>query len=91
MKSGKSESSSQNKHLIKQRSHDDKLEEIFKMAFETDFSHLESGQRLLAAFEQENKDPILLQILESYMSHNDYLQLKNELNDFASQQKQEEE
>jgi len=73
MKSGKSESSSQNKHLMKQRSNEEKLEEIFKMAFETDFSHQESGQRLLAAFEQENKDPILIQILESYMSHNDYL------------------
>jgi len=73
---------------MKQRSNEEKLEEIFKMAFETDFSHQESGQRLLAAFEQENKDPILIQILESYMSHNDYLQLKNELNDFANQQNQ---
>ena len=64
------------------RSNGDKIDEIFMMAFQTDFSENEYGRILKAAYEND-QNPQLLQILESYMSHNDYLQLKNELSDFA--------
>ena len=52
------------------------------MAFQTDFSQNEYGRILNSAYE-DDQNPQLLQILESYMSHNDYLQLKNELTNFA--------
>ena len=54
------------------------------MAFQTDFSNNEYGQILKKAYEDE-KDPRIVQTIESYLSHNDYLQLKNELISYAKE------
>lgn len=67
----------------------DKIDEIFKMAFHTDFSDNEFGKILKAAYE-EDKEPKVMSIIERYMSHNDYLLLKNELTEFAQDKKEAE-
>ena len=61
-----------NKYLARSRSNGDKIDEIFTMAFQTDFSDNQYGQILKSAYE-DDQNPQLLQIIESYMSHNDYL------------------
>lgn len=58
--------------MARSRSNGDKIDEIFKMAFQTDFSENEYGRILKSAYE-DDQNPQLLQIIESYMSHNDYL------------------
>ena len=58
------------------------------MAFATDFNDQDLGPALKQAYEVD-KDDQLQQILESYLSHNDYLKLKNEMTDFALSKKGE--
>ena len=73
-----------NRFLARTRTFEDRVVEVFKLAYQTDFNDNETGAILKSAFEEE-KDPELLQILENYLSHNDYLKLKNEMTDFAHQ------
>ena len=56
----------------------EKLEEIFEMVYQTDFMNLRCGAVLAQAF-GTGQSPELTQALEDYMTHNDYLRLKNEL------------
>ena len=70
------------KYLARARSNEDKNDEIFKMAYQTDFSKNDYGKILKQAYE-EDKDHRVVSIIESYLSHNDYLQLKNDLVEFA--------
>ena len=79
---GEKDSQASNRFLARTRTDEDKVVEVYKLAFQTDFAQNEAGAILKQAFEEE-KDPELVQILEKYLNHNDYLKLKNELTDYA--------
>ena len=52
------------------------------MAYQTDFMNLRSGAILAQAF-GTGQSQELTRALEDYMTHNDYLHLKNELTKIA--------
>jgi len=58
------------------------LEAVFDMVYQTDFINAKEGDALLEAFEND-ENPEILDILESFQKHNDYLRLKNEITDVA--------
>ena len=52
------------------------------MVYQTDFLNLKIGDVLLHQFESDDNQEII-QALENYMKHNDYLRLKNELQEIG--------
>lgn len=58
------------------------MEAVFDMVYQTDFINAKEGDALLEAFEND-ENPEILDILESFQKHNDYLRLKNEITDVA--------
>ena len=53
------------------------------MVYQTDFINLKLGELLSQQFESDQNQEII-QVLENYMKHNDYLRLKNELSEIGN-------
>jgi hypothetical protein len=52
------------------------------MVFNSEFRHAAIGDGILQAFNQESSKE-LFDIIDDYKNHNDYLRLKNELNELG--------
>eukprot|EP00347_Sterkiella_histriomuscorum_P013336 403365107 len=71
-----------NSRVFKEPSRKEKLDSIFNMIYHAEFSRVENVAKVINQLFHVDKDPVLLSILESYQKHNNYLDLKNQVQDY---------
>lgn len=66
----------------------EKLESVFNMIYYADFSRVESVAKVIYQMFHRDQDAKLLDILEAYHSHNNYLELKNQVEEYMREKVQ---
>ena len=64
--------------MFKKKSKEDQINDTFGLVYQQSFINEEIGDTLKEAFEVD-KNEVIIKILENYMDHNDYLEMKNQL------------
>ncbi|CDW71526.1 UNKNOWN [Stylonychia lemnae] len=76
------QNSAEKVRVIKQQSRKDKLESIYNMVYHAEFNKEEKVSQVIQKQFHQIQDPELLDILEDYQRHNNYLELKNQVQDY---------